>query len=245
MQSARSMRHLEDIQPQAWNSAGSPGGADATIVKFPYQPSPLYPASSAIKRALDIVLGSLMLVALAPVMLVIACLVKRDGGVVLFRHKRIGADGKFFECLKFRTMCPDAEERLKKVLSENPEARAEWERDFKLKSDPRVTRLGHFLRQTSLDELPQLINVIRGDMSLVGPRPIISAEALRYGPAFRDYLGCRPGLTGVWQVSGRNDVDYETRVLMDSIYARSWSVLWDFVILLRTVGIVFRRTGAY
>ena len=223
--------------------AGSGAMADVEVVKFPSRTAVSYPSSSVLKRSLDIVGGILLLAALLPVMLVLTLLVKRDGGSVLFRHKRIGANGKPFHCLKFRTMCPDAEARLQKLLDENPEALAEWQRDFKLKDDPRVTGLGAFMRQTSLDELPQLFNVIKGEMSLVGPRPIVPAEASRYGSAFRDYLGCRPGLTGLWQVSGRNDIDYDTRVQLDSSYAREWSFVRDISILVRTVGVVFGRTG--
>ncbi len=219
--------------------------ADAEIVPFPTRPSIRYPSASLVKRSFDLVGGLLLLLALFPVMFAIALLVKRDGGPILFRHKRIGANGKSFCCLKFRTMCADAEERLQKLLAEDPEARAEWERDFKLKDDPRVTPLGNFMRQTSLDELPQLFNVIKGEMSLVGPRPIVTAEAARYGAAFRDYLGCRPGLTGLWQVSGRNDIDYDSRVRLDSNYARQWSLGRDVSILVRTIGVVLGRTGAY
>lgn len=224
---------------------GSGAMADARIVPFPARQSIQYPSSSVLKRSLDLIGGVVLLLALLPVMLAIALLVKRDGGPILFRHKRIGANGKPFSCLKFRTMCVDAEARLQKLLAEDPEARAEWERDFKLKNDPRVTGLGNFMRQTSLDELPQLFNVIRGEMSLVGPRPIVMAEAARYGAAFRDYLGCRPGLTGLWQVSGRNDIDYNSRVQLDARYAREWSLTRDVSILVRTVGVVLGRTGAY
>jgi undecaprenyl-phosphate galactose phosphotransferase len=226
-------------------SRGSGAIADAEIVPFPARPSIQYPSNSIAKRSIDVIGGVLLLVALLPVMLVLALLVKRDGGPILFRHKRIGVNGKSFPCLKFRTMCVDAEARLQRLLAENPEARAEWERDFKLKDDPRVTPFGNFMRQTSLDELPQLFNVIRGEMSLVGPRPIVTAEAARYGAAFRDYLGCRPGLTGLWQVSGRNDLDYDSRVQLDARYAREWSLVRDVSILLRTIGVVFGRTGAY
>jgi Undecaprenyl-phosphate galactose phosphotransferase WbaP len=230
---------------RARSLGGSGALADAEIVQFPARASVQYPSASVLKRSVDLVGGMLLLLALLPVMFAIALLVKRDGGPILFRHKRIGANGKPFSCLKFRTMCVDAEERLQNLLAADPEARAEWERDFKLKNDPRVTTLGNFMRQTSLDELPQLFNVIRGEMSLVGPRPIVTAEAARYGAAFRDYLGCRPGLTGLWQVSGRNDIDYDSRVQLDSSYAREWSLRRDVAILVRTVGVVFGRTGAY
>lgn len=242
---------FESRQPKPQDmTRGRPMGgsgvmAEAEIVPFPARPSIHYPSASVMKRCVDLVGGILLLLALLPVMLILALLVKRDGGPILFRHKRIGANGKSFYCLKFRTMCVDAEQRLQKLLAEDSEARAEWERDFKLKNDPRVTSLGHLMRQTSLDELPQLFNVIRGEMSLVGPRPIVTAEAARYGAAFRDYLGCRPGLTGLWQVSGRNDIDYDSRVHLDACYAREWSLVRDISILLRTVGVVFGRTGAY
>lgn len=224
---------------------GSNTIVDAEIVPFSGRAPINYPAASVAKRSFDLVVGVLFLLALSPVMLMIALLVMRDGGGVLFRHKRIGANGKTFCCLKFRTMCVDAEAKLQKLLAEDAEARAEWKRDFKLRNDPRVTALGNFLRQTSLDELPQLFNIIKGDMSLVGPRPIVTAEAARYGAAFRDYLSCRPGLTGLWQVSGRNDVGYETRVKLDSSYARTWSLARDITILMRTVRVVFGRNGAY
>jgi Undecaprenyl-phosphate galactose phosphotransferase WbaP len=204
-----------------------------------------HPARSIVKRGLDVVLASTMLVALAPVLLSLAAVVRMDGGPALFRHRRIGADGRPFYCLKFRSMCVDAEARLKEYLANNPEAQAEWDRDFKLKVDPRITRLGNLLRRTSLDELPQLLNVIKGDMSLVGPRPIVPAEIPRYGDSFGAYLRCRPGITGLWQVSGRNDVDYGTRVALDTRYASDWSVITDAMILVRTIAVVFRRSGAY
>jgi undecaprenyl-phosphate galactose phosphotransferase len=204
-----------------------------------------HPARSLIKRCVDLALASTMLFALAPVLLAIAVAVRMDGGAALFRHRRIGASGRTFECLKFRSMCVDAEQRLKDYLENNPEARAEWDKDFKLRNDPRITQLGHLLRRTSLDELPQLINVLRGEMSLVGPRPIVAAEIPRYGESFGAYLRCRPGITGLWQVSGRNDVDYVTRVALDSRYASDWNLFTDFVILFRTVRAVFRRSGAY
>jgi Undecaprenyl-phosphate galactose phosphotransferase WbaP len=204
-----------------------------------------HPARSFVKRGVDIVLASTMLVALAPVLLSLAAAVRIDRGPALFRHRRIGANGRPFYCLKFRSMCVDAETRLKDYLLKNPEAQVEWDRDFKLKSDPRITRLGNLMRRTSLDELPQLINVLKGDMSLVGPRPIVPAEIPRYGDSFSAYLRCRPGITGLWQVSGRNDVDYGTRVELDTRYASDWTIITDAKILLRTIAVVFRRSGAY
>lgn len=209
------------------------------------RPLHLAPARSIVKRMFDVVGAGILLVALAPTMLAIAFLVRMDGGPALFRHSRLGARGRSFGCLKFRTMHIDAEVRLRDLLEHDPLARAEWERDFKLRNDPRVTRLGRFLRRTSLDELPQLLNVLRGEMSLVGPRPIVRAEVARYGSAMHEYIRCRPGITGLWQVSGRNDVDYQTRVELDCRYARTWQLWRDLSILMRTVGVVLRRSGAY
>jgi undecaprenyl-phosphate galactose phosphotransferase len=190
-------------------------------------------------------LATALLVALTPTLCALVIVIRRDGGPALFRHRRIGADGRAFHCLKFRSMCINAEEMLKQHLAQNPDARQEWDKDFKLKNDPRVTRLGAFMRRTSLDELPQLLNVLKGDMSLVGPRPIVTAEVTRYGGAFASYLKCRPGITGLWQVSGRNDIDYGSRIELDARYVANWSVMNDVSILFRTFGVVMRRSGAY
>ena len=171
-------------------------------------------ASRFIKRTFDLVAASLLLLALAPLLLSVAWLVSRDGGPATFGHTRIGRHGKPFRCLKFRSMVIDAQARLADLLARDPDARAEWERDFKLKNDPRVTALGAFIRKTSLDELPQLINVLRGDMSLVGPRPVVADEVERYGDDKVFYLMARPGITGLWQISGRNDIDYDSRVAL-------------------------------
>jgi len=203
------------------------------------------PAKSRAKRVFDVTVGLLLLAFFAPLLVLLAVAVKRDGGPALFGHRRIGAGGQHFTCWKFRSMVVDAEAALKHTLATDPEARREWERDFKLRNDPRVTKLGRFLRKSSLDELPQLFSVITGEMSLIGPRPIVADEVARYGGGFSDYAACRPGLTGLWQVSGRNDVDYAERVAIDSRYARNWSFLQDMSILVRTVGVVLRRSGAY
>lgn len=203
------------------------------------------PRASAAKRLIDVVGALALLVAAAPVMLLIVLLVKLDGGPVLFRHRRVGAAGLGFTCLKFRSMVVDADGALARMLANDPQARAEWDAEFKLRHDPRVTRLGRFLRRSSLDELPQLFNVLAGDMSLVGPRPIVQAEIARYGARIADYLSCRPGLTGLWQVSGRNDLTYDQRVALDSRYAREWSLRRDLAILGQTFGAVLRRAGAY
>jgi len=197
------------------------------------------------KRLFDLVVGGALLVFLAPLMALIAALLKLDGGPAVFGHRRVGADGRSFRCWKFRSMVPNADEVLAKILERDPAARAEWDRDFKLRADPRITRVGRFLRVTSLDELPQLFNVLAGEMSLIGPRPIVAEEVARYGDAYRYYCACRPGMTGMWQVSGRNRVDYRRRVAYDQQYATNWSLLLDLSVLCRTVVVVTSRNGAY
>ncbi|MDB5396474.1 MAG: UDP-phosphate galactose phosphotransferase [Rhodospirillales bacterium] len=203
------------------------------------------PAQQLSKRMFDFMFGMLLIVGLSPILLLIAFLAQRDGGPVLFGHRRIGQDGRTFVCWKFRTMVMNADSVLKQVLTTDPEAKAEWEATFKLKRDPRITKIGQFLRTTSLDELPQLFNVIKGEMSLVGPRPIVADEVRRYGAAFRDYMRCRPGITGLWQVSGRSDVDYRGRVRLDQHYAKSCSLATDVKLLWRTAFVVIQRRGAY
>jgi len=201
----------------------------------------------ALKRAFDVAGALASLVALLPLLLVIAALVKADGGPVLFVHERVGRGGRRFGCLKFRSMVVDAPERLEALLASNPEARAQWDAARKLKRDPRVTAIGRFLRASSLDELPQLINVLRGEMSLVGPRPVQAEElAEHYGPAAAEwYASVRPGITGLWQVSGRSDTSYAARVALDLRYLANPSLLWDVWILLKTPFAVLRRRGAY
>jgi lipopolysaccharide/colanic/teichoic acid biosynthesis glycosyltransferase len=198
------------------------------------------------KRALDVVGAALLLVLFAPVMAVIALLVARDGGPVFYAHRRVGRDGVGFDCLKFRSMVRDADQRLAELLERDPAARAEWETTRKLRHDPRITAVGRFLRASSLDELPQLINVLRGEMSLVGPRPVQQAELNAfYGTAASYYRAVRPGLTGLWQVSGRNDTSYAERVALDVRYVAEATLLDDLRILLRTPIAVLRRRGAY
>ena len=197
-------------------------------------------------RLLDIVIAAVALVFLAPLMIVTAIAIKaQDGGPVFFGHLRIGQSGRMFRCLKFRSMVVDAEARLERLLATDPLAREEWERDHKLRRDPRITPLGRFIRVTSIDELPQLINVLRGEMSLVGPRPIVMAEVQRYGRWFDAYCAVQPGITGVWQVSGRNDVDYRRRVAMDVLFARRRSLRLYLQILCATVPAVLARSGSY
>jgi exopolysaccharide production protein ExoY len=200
----------------------------------------------AAKRALDILGASALLLATLPVFLILAIMVKMDGGKVFYAHERVGRGGRLFGCLKFRSMVADADRRLAMLLERDPVARAEWESTRKLKNDPRVTWVGRFLRGTSLDELPQIINVLRGDMSLVGPRPVQAAElAAYYGQAAQHYLAVRPGITGPWQVSGRNDTSYAQRVALDVAYVMHPSLTNDIRILLRTPGAVLARRGAY
>ncbi len=189
--------------------------------------------------------AALLLLLLSPVMAVVAFLIwKRDGAPVFFAHYRVGHDGKLFRCLKFRSMLRNSEQVLADLLRDDPTARAEWARDQKLVNDPRITAVGHFLRKTSLDELPQLFNVLRCEMSLVGPRPITVDELTRYGRVRWHYLSVRPGITGLWQVSGRNNTSYEERVALDQRYVEQRTLLGDLGILLKTVRVVVLREGA-
>jgi len=197
------------------------------------------------KRVFDTLAALGLLMLLSPLLGVIALLIRRDGGPAMFAHPRIGKKGRVFSCYKFRTMVVDAEQQLEHLLQRRPELRNQWQSERKLRHDPRVSSIGRLLRRTSLDELPQLINVIRGEMSLVGPRPVVKAELHRYGDEVGYYLMVRPGMTGLWQVSGRNDVDYDTRVYLDTWYVKNWSLWHDLVILFKTTGVVLTRSGAY
>lgn len=197
------------------------------------------------KRTFDLLGAAGLLILLAPLLATIAALVARDGRPVLYAHRRIGRHGRPFRCLKFRTMVPDADARLRDILASDPSAAEEWRRTRKLKNDPRVTPIGRWLRRTSLDELPQLWNVLKGEMSLVGPRPITEEEVAWYGERRIAYLQAAPGMTGLWQVSGRNDVDFRRRVHLDTWYVENWSLWRDIVILLMTARVVVARSGAY
>ena len=202
--------------------------------------------SGAMLRTFDYALASLLLMLLSPLMLVLMIAVAaRDGASPVFAHRRYGRGGRTFLCYKFRSMAADADARLARLLSSNPAARAEWALHHKLRDDPRVTRLGRFMRRTSLDELPQLFNVLRGEMSFVGPRPIVAAEVARYGRYFRAYCSVRPGLTGIWQISGRNDTGYRRRVAMDSLLARRLTPRLYARVLIGTARTVLSGRGAY
>ena len=197
-----------------------------------------------VKRCMDLSIALPLVFLALPVMLLIAYLVRRDGGPAFYASRRLGHQGEPFFALKFRTMAPDAERLLLDLLDRDPQARKEWEAGFKIRHDPRITKIGRFLRELSLDELPQLINVIRGDMSLVGPRPLLPAERRTYGEAFDLYCQCVPGITGPWQVSGRNHLDYKRRIELNTWYANNASFWIDIVILFRTLPVVIRRMGA-
>jgi Undecaprenyl-phosphate galactose phosphotransferase WbaP len=198
------------------------------------------------KRLLDLALTIFGSIFVLPLIGLIAFWIKWDSrGPVFYCQRRIGQSGKEFRAWKFRSMAQNADQLLHECLADNPTLREEWERNHKLRNDPRITLVGRFLRRTSLDELPQLWNVLKGDMSLVGPRPIVEAEVLRYGANFDLYTKVKSGLTGLWQVSGRNDTSYEERVRLDTFYVRNWSVWLDLCILFRTIGTVLLRKGAY
>jgi exopolysaccharide production protein ExoY len=197
------------------------------------------------KRCVDVVGAILLGLVFSPLILVIAFLMRRGGGSVIYRHRRVGRNGTVFSCLKFRTMVHNADQVLRELLENDPDLQAEWVRDHKLRNDPRVTPLGRFLRRTSLDELPQLLNVLRGEMSLVGPRPVVREELLRYGRSVGIYLAAKPGITGLWQVTGRNNTDYRRRVVLDTYYVRNQNVLLDLYILAKTTGVVLGGKGAY
>jgi lipopolysaccharide/colanic/teichoic acid biosynthesis glycosyltransferase len=215
-------------------------GADAA------QPSFLVETAFArrSKRCLDLCV-TLMILPLAVVLAVPICLlILVQGGSPLYRHLRVGQGGRLFHCYKFRSMALDADAQLRLLLDSNEMAREEWQQQFKLTHDPRVTRLGRLLRKSSLDELPQIWNVLRGEMSLVGPRPVIPEELEKYGDRCAAYLACRPGLSGLWQISGRTETGYEKRVALDFAYAQNWSLGLDLRILFLTVPAVLRTRGA-
>ncbi|PDQ18032.1 exopolysaccharide biosynthesis protein [Mesorhizobium sanjuanii] len=219
-----------------------PANADFSKAGIDFPP----PIGGLIKRSFDIAGSVIGLIALSPLFLMVALLVKfSDGGPIFYGHSRIGRGGRIFPCLKFRTMVQDGERVLAAHLAANPDAKAEWIATRKLKDDPRVTRVGAVLRKLSLDELPQIINILQGDMSLVGPRPVVRDELEIYGNSAVYYLKSRPGLTGLWQVSGRNDVSYDSRVAFDRHYVENWSLFEDIRIIIKTVPAVWMSRGCY
>jgi lipopolysaccharide/colanic/teichoic acid biosynthesis glycosyltransferase len=196
------------------------------------------------KRLLDIVGALTLVLLLSPLLLVVGLALARDRGPIIFNHSRTGRHGRTFGCLKFRTMVPNAEQALRELLHSRPDLQREWMRDQKLRNDPRVTAIGRFLRRTSLDELPQLWNVLKGEMSLVGPRPVAREEWGRYGHRLEHYLAAKPGVTGLWQIMGRSDCCYRRRVAIDTYYVRKRSLFLDMFILLQTVRVVLSGRGA-
>lgn len=231
--------------PAATLRTWDPQQRDKPLARAGTEPISRESAYFAAKRMLDVT-GSLVLAgAFAPLMLAIVLLLRKNKGPVIYRHHRVGRGGRVFECLKFRTMVPDADDILPRLLEQDSSSKGEWLRNHKLRRDPRVTRLGRFLRRTSLDELPQLWNVIRGEMSLVGPRPVVPQELPRYGRNVRDYLAINPGITGLWQVEGRDDADYRRRVVLDTYYVRRQNLLLDLWILFKTIRVVLGGRGAY
>jgi len=218
--------------------------ADAPAIDVSPQRSS--PIGGKAKRGFDVVFASVALIALSPLFLLIAALIKvSDGGPIFYRHRRVGWHMRSFDCLKFRTMMPNSDRVFQRHLQTSPGAAQEWNESRKLKNDPRITTVGKVLRELSLDELPQLINILRGDMSVVGPRPVVLDELRLYGPNADSYLEARPGLTGAWQVSGRNDVSYAVRATLDRTYVEKWSLASDVVIILKTIPAVISAKGSY
>ena len=204
------------------------------------------PWNLGIKRFMDLFIVIIGGFVILPVLLFISLLIKISSpGPVLYGHKRLGKDGKPFTAYKFRSMVMDAGERLQELLESDPERREEWEKNHKLKNDPRITVIGKFLRRTSIDEFPQLINILKGEMSLTGPRPVTEAEIKKYGDDFNRIFSVKPGLTGIWQVSGRSDSDYAARISYDTYYLQSWSVWLDIWVIYKTFGAVIWGRGAY
>jgi lipopolysaccharide/colanic/teichoic acid biosynthesis glycosyltransferase len=205
-----------------------------------------HPSICLAKRMFDILFAACALVTFLPILAACAIAMKAESaGPLFFRQRRLGTNGLPFQILKFRTMVPNAEAVLSAYLALDPQAKAEWEADRKLKQDPRITRAGAIMRKFSLDEVPQFWNVLKGEMSIVGPRPIVHAEIQYYGDDFSSYAAVKPGITGLWQVSGRNDVSYPNRVALDCKYVRFWSLRMDVGIIFKTVSTVLRAAGAY
>jgi exopolysaccharide production protein ExoY len=222
---------------------------EAVYISVPFRPTFVRghrPVGGIPKRIFDIVMAGAAIAVLSPLFALLALLVKlSDQGPVFYAHRRIGRNSRTFYCLKFRTMVVGGDAVLARHFAENPGTYREWLSTRKLQNDPRVTRVGHILRKLSLDELPQVLNIFRGDMSVVGPRPIVKDELDRYGPAADCYLRSRPGLTGLWQVSGRNDVSYDARIAFDRHYVENWSFVSDLKIIVLTVPAILASRGSY
>jgi exopolysaccharide production protein ExoY len=233
----RMQRDLAQSGSVSQNGAGTPNVSIANL----FQDNAVGGPS---KRIIDIVLAFCSIIVLFPALTFIAILILIvDRRPIIIRQSRIGRGGATFWCFKYRTMIVDSDEYLRRYFEKHPTALMEWQSTRKLKCDPRITALGRALRRMSLDELPQLYNIIKGEMSFVGPRPIVAEEIEKYGSYFSDYICARPGLTGIWQTSGRNEISYETRVALDSEYVRNWSLRADVVILLRTIPAVISFPG--
>jgi Undecaprenyl-phosphate galactose phosphotransferase WbaP len=227
--------------PEHWNPQQFDG-----LTGIHLQQNLMLPLPRLTKRCMDLVVGMLGSIVLLPLLFYVAVAVKMSSrGPILYGHDRLGKDGRHFKAWKFRSMFENSSDVLEYYLEQHPELRTEWECDHKLRHDPRVTRIGRFIRKTSIDELPQLWNVIRGDMSLVGPRPIVTGEIPKYGEYYSLYTMVTPGITGLWQVSGRNNTTYEERVQFDAYYVRNWSPWMDLYLLTRTIRIVLFAKGAY
>lgn len=248
-----SIQHLTDTIVFTPGLVGSPLGSveistlfveQLTVIKSKNNLSRWY--NRWVKFAFDMVVTAIGTILISPMFLALCICVAIDNkGKVIFAHQRVGRNGKLFSCYKFQTMIPNAQQVLEEYLKNDPQARLEWETNFKLSNDPRVTKLGAVLRKTSLDELPQIFNVLKGEMSLVGPRPVVQAELAKYGDNKKEYLMVRPGITGMWQASGRSDTTYEERVAMDTWYVRNWSLWIDLKYLYRTFAAVISKKGAY
>jgi Undecaprenyl-phosphate galactose phosphotransferase WbaP len=228
--------------PSLWSHPFSAPGFSGVY----FQRGLLLPLPRIMKRAFDVAACLVGGILILPLLLLIVAAIRLDSpGPVIYKQRRIGRHGQYFFAWKFRTMVVAADRVLEEYLNSNPEYRREWESDHKLRDDPRVTPIGRLLRKTSLDELPQVWNALKGEMSLVGPRPIVDAEVEKYGRDFELYTCVRPGISGLWQVSGRNDTTYEQRVALDSYYVRNWSPWMDIYILIKTIGVIVRGQGAY
>ena len=204
------------------------------------------PCGGTIKRIFDFLLALSAIIILSPLLICVAIAVRlSDGGSAFFGHTRIGFSGKTFKCWKFRSMIPNSDAVFKEYLVQNPDAAEEWRQNQKIQNDPRVTRLGYFLRKYSIDELPQLFNILVGDMSFVGPRPIQRSEYEKYGFSLRHYLSTRPGLTGLWQISGRSNSTYQKRVVFDRYYVTHWGMLTDIALIIKTVPVAVTGSGSY